>query len=60
MPPFHSRSTGALRQALISSAGVSASTVLARPSAARIGSLIGIDLAVRGNTPPPAEISAGS
>ena len=28
MPPFHSRSTGAFRQALISSAGVSASTVL--------------------------------
>ena len=41
--------------AVISSAGVSAVTSEARPSASRASGLIGTDLAVRGKTPPPAE-----
>ena len=57
MPPFQSRSTGAFRQALINSAGASASTDLAMPSTARIGSVIGIDFRLRGKIPPPSEIS---
>ena len=58
MPPFQSRSTGARSSARISSFGVSASA--STPSAARASGESGIDFAVRGNTPPPAEISAGS
>ncbi len=53
MPPFHNRSTGAFRQALINSAGASASTDLSMPSAARICGVIGIDFRVRGKMPPP-------
>ena len=45
MPPFHSRSTGAFRIALISSLGVIALTSSASPSAARISGEIEIDLA---------------
>ncbi len=58
MPPFQSRSTGARSTALISSVGVSRSAAM--PSAARISGVSSIDLAVRANTPPPAEIRAGS
>ncbi len=57
MPPFQSRSTGASRTDFISSAGVSRLTPSSMPRAARIGAVIGIDLALRGKTPPPAEIS---
>ncbi len=60
MPPFQSRSTGALRMALIRSFGVSADTPSRMPSAARICGETGTDLAVRGQTPPPAEISLAS
>ncbi len=56
MPPFHSRSTGACRIALSNSAGASAVVVSDRPSAARACEDTGMDLAVRGQTPPPAEI----
>ncbi len=59
MPPFHSRSTGALRIAFIRSGGVILATPGSRPRASRIWALIGTDLAVRGKTPPPAEISSG-
>ncbi|MDQ3104653.1 MAG: NAD-glutamate dehydrogenase, partial [Actinomycetota bacterium] len=41
----------------MSCAGVTRLSSAARPSAARICSVTGIDLAVRGNTPPPAEIN---
>ena len=58
MPPFQSRSTGARSIARISSFGVSDSS--STPSAARASGESGIDFAVRGNTPPPGEISAGS
>ena len=56
MPPFQSRSTGASRIARISSAGV-IRTVPSR-EAERLTHLgvTGIDLALRGNTPPPSEI----
>ena len=47
MPPFQSRSTGALRIALISSAGVIASTPASMPSAARTASLSGIRFSER-------------
>ena len=57
MPPFHSRSTGAQRIADISSAGLSSLTPLSMPSASRISALTLIDLAERGNTPPPLLIS---
>ena len=60
MPPFHSRSTGADRQAVINSAGESDSTDVAIPSAARIGAVILIDFSVRGKMPPPSEISLSS
>ncbi len=60
MPPFQSRSTGAFRMALINSAGVSRVTPSSRPRAARASALIGTDFRVRGNTPPPGEIRAGS
>ena len=60
MPPFHSRSTGACRIACISSAGVIASTPVGAGRAPRApAGVTGIDLAVRGKTPPPSEISAG-
>ena len=58
MPPFQSRSTGARSSAWISSLGVSDSA--STPSAARASGESGIDFAVRGKTPPPGEISAGS
>ncbi|MCY1420103.1 hypothetical protein D9M71_357150 [compost metagenome] len=55
MPPFHSRSTGALSRALISSVGVSFSAWMSKRS--RTSGLSAMLLAARGNTPPPAEIS---
>ena len=58
MPPFQSRSTGARSSARISSFGVSDSS--STPSAARTSGESAIDFAVRGKTPPPGEISAGS
>ena len=60
MPPFHSRSTGARRIAEISSSGDRATTAASRPSAARACAETGTDFADRGQTPPPAEISAVS
>ena len=54
MPPFHSRSTGARRIAWMTSVGGSRSASV--PSAARASGDRAIDLAARGNTPPPAEI----
>ncbi len=53
-PPLHSRSTGARRIAWMSSFGGSDSA--STPSARRASGDTGIDFAVRGNTPPPAEI----
>jgi hypothetical protein len=58
MPPFHSRSTGARSSARISSVGFSRSASM--PSARRAGSDSGIDLALRGHTPPPSEMSDAS
>src|SRR5262249_34602792 len=55
IPPFQSRSTGALRIARISSTGVSAVTHPSRPSAARTPGVTGTDFVVRGQTPPPGE-----
>lgn len=60
MPPFHSRSTGALRIALIRSAGVILEIFSSMPSTSRMWPLIGIALAVRGKTPPPVEIRSVS
>ncbi len=60
MPPFHSRSTGALRMARIRSAGVSLVTPDSMPRASRMCALTGMALALRGNTPPPADSSAVS
>ena len=60
MPPFQSRSTGAARIAFISSAGVTCAAPPSMPSADRTSALTGTDLAVRGYTPPPAEISEWS
>ena len=58
MPPFQNRSTGARRTAWQSSVGdmLSAET----PSASRACGDNGTDLAVRGQTPPPSEISVRS
>ncbi len=56
-PPSPSRSTGARSTAEISSSGGSAVTPAARPSTARACGETGTDLAVRGHTPPPSEIS---
>ena len=56
MPPFHSRSTGARRIAWMTSVGVARSASV--PSAARASGDSAIDFALRGNTPPPAEISS--
>lgn len=58
MPPFHSRSTRALRIVCIRSAGVILVTPGSMPSASRMCALTGIDLALRGWMPPPAEISS--
>ncbi|MNO91294.1 hypothetical protein D3C76_828340 [compost metagenome] len=55
MPPFHSRSTGALSRALISSVGVSFSASMSKRS--RTSGLRVMLLAARGKIPPPAEIS---
>jgi hypothetical protein len=52
------RSTGAFRIALTSSVGVSVSAAI--PSAAFASGVIAIDFALRGWTPPPAEISFAS
>ena len=60
MPPFHSRSTGAFRMALISSLGVMDFTPSAMPSAARTSGVMSMDLALRGWMPPPLEISLAS
>ena len=56
-PPFHSRSTGAVRIREISSSGDRASTASSMPRADRACGDSGTDLALRGQTPPPAEIS---
>ena len=56
MPPFHSRSTGALRMAFISSIGVICSASPSMPSAAFTSGDSGMDFALRGKMPPPAEI----
>ena len=53
MPPFQSRSTSAVSIARISSAGVSALTSSAMPSATRTCADTGTDFALRGYTPPP-------
>ena len=58
MPPFQSRSTGARRIAWQTSAGVSATASPRAPRAPRAVS--SIDFALRENTPPPGESSAGS
>ena len=60
MPPFHSRSTGAARMAEISSSGGSALTVASRPRIVRACGETGTDFTLRGQTPPPGEIRAGS
>ena len=56
MPPFQSRSTGARRMAWITSVGVNRSDSI--PSASRAWGESGMDLAMRGQMPPPAEISS--
>ena len=58
MPPFHSRSTGALRIVFIRSAGVILATLSSMPRASRMCALSWIDLALRGKIPPPAESSS--
>ena len=58
MPPFQSRSTGARRISRMSSTGESSCASIA--NASLISSEIGIDLAVRGYTPPPAEMTSAS
>ena len=58
MPPFHSRSTGADRMAEMSWSGGIAWTVSPSPSTRLACGDTGMDLALRGHTPPPAEISA--
>jgi len=58
MPPFHSRSTGARNTADTSWVGVNGPAPT--PSTARARSLSSIDLAVRGYTPPPAEMRVTS
>ena len=60
MPPFQSRSTGAQQDRLHQLGGVIAVTVASMPSASATSGAIGIDLSVRGNTPPPSEISSVS
>ncbi|MNV42906.1 hypothetical protein D3C71_1346040 [compost metagenome] len=60
MPPFHSRSTGAFRIALIRSFGDSALTLSSRPSTSRTCGVISIDFRLRGYTPPPLLISLAS
>ena len=58
MPPFQSRSTGARSSVRISSFGGSASAFVW--SAARSSGESGIDFALRGKTPPPAEMRLSS
>lgn len=58
IPPFHSRSTGAVTMARIISVGVRDVTCSPRPSLARTGEVTGIALALRGYTPPPSLISS--
>ncbi len=58
MPPFQSRSTGARRISRISSTGESSRASIS--NAALTWSEIGIDFAVRGQTPPPSEMTSGS
>ncbi len=60
MPPFQSRSTGAASIAEMSWSGGIAWTAAPSPSARLACGDTGTDLAVRGHTPPPAEISAPS
>jgi hypothetical protein len=60
MPPFHSRSAGALRIAFMSSAGVSAFVPDGRASRRATDCEIGTDFAARENTPPPGLSSFGS
>ena len=60
MPPFQSRSTGALSTADISSLGASDLTPSSSPSTARTCGVISMDLALRGCTPPPLLISLAS
>ncbi len=55
MPPLKRRSTGAFSKAEITAAGVSASASV--QSSSRAWGERGIDFAVRGHTPPPAEMS---
>ena len=56
MPPNQTRSTGAFRIAEMSAVGSISSSVM--PSAAFTSGVRRIVLALRGKTPPPAEISA--
>jgi hypothetical protein len=58
MPPKKTRSTGALRIALITSSGVAAAAV--KPSAARASGESATSFKARENTPPPLEMSARS
>ena len=57
MPPFQSRSTGALRIARSRSLGAMEVAPSAMPRTSAASALTGMDFAVRGYTPPPAEIS---
>ncbi len=59
MPPFHSRSTGALTAARMSSSGVITLILRSMSSAAAISGVISIDLRERANTPPPGEMRSG-
>ena len=54
MPPFHSRSTGSVRMARMTSFG--AALAPSRPSSARASADSATYFAERGNTPPPREI----
>ena len=58
MPPLYTRSTGAVRMVEMSWSGVIRPG--AAPSAWAASGLSSIAFADRGNTPPPAEMSAGS
>jgi hypothetical protein len=58
IPPFQRRSTGAARIARMTSLGVNASA--STPRRSRTCGESGIDLALRGKTPPPAEIVPAS
>ena len=60
IPPFQSRSTGAVSTARMSSCGVMATTSGAMPRASRTSGVSTIDLVAREWTPPPAEMRSGS